>query len=591
LFWADKPQSAARQSLREALRALRRSVEDVGLETDTTTVRLGADAVTLDTDELDRFLADEDWAAAVELIGGELLEGFSIAGASAFEDWLGTERLARRHQSVDVLARRMEQLLTAGDVGAATALAHRAIVLDPGSDKATQSAMVCLALSGDRTAALAQYDALKKQLEEIGLAPAQDTVDLRERVQRERRWQLPARAVEARGRGAESRRAPLVGRETELARLLETWENCKASGRSGVVIVEGDPGTGKTRLADEVLARARLDGAACSAIRAVPTDENEPLSGLVSLARGGLASAAGAAAADPAAIAVLAAHAPEWAERFRGVRPDTAAENVGKALRLVLQAIVDEEAVFLMVDDAQWLDRESLLGIQAALRDLANSRLFVFLNAATHHQRAEIDDLKSHIGRDTNGASVHLGPLSAHSVRALAAWAVDEYDDEQFDRLGRRILADSAGLPLLAVELLHAVALGFELAESAEAWPAPFRTLDHTLPVDLPDAVVGAIRVGFRRLSGNAQQVLIAGAVLGERASVRELEVGAGIGGRDLAAALDELEWERWLVADPRGYSFVAKIVREVVAQDMVTPGQRLRIANAVASRRGEGPA
>jgi len=49
-----------------------------------------------------------------------------------------------------------------------------------------------------------------------------------------------------------------------------------------------------------------------------------------------------------------------------------------------------------------------------------------------------------------------------------------------------------------------------------------------------------------------------------------------------LAAALDELEWERWVSAGPRGYGFVARIARQVVETDLVTPGQRQRMrANA----------
>jgi len=42
--------------------------------------------------------------------------------------------------------------------------------------------------------------------------------------------------------------------------------------------------------------------------------------------------------------------------------------------------------------------------------------------------------------------------------------------------------------------------------------------------------------------------------------------------------ALDELEWRRWLTAGPRGYSFVASIVQQVIARDMLVPGQRQRI-------------
>src|SRR2546425_328312 len=51
---------------------------------------------------------------------------------------------------------------------------------------------------------------------------------------------------------------------------------------------------------------------------------------------------------------------------------------------------------------------------------------------------------------------------------------------------------------------------------------------------------------------------------------------------RGLDAALDELEWQRWLAAEPRGYALVARIVRDVVERDMVTEGQRQRILAAI---------
>jgi hypothetical protein len=45
--------------------------------------------------------------------------------------------------------------------------------------------------------------------------------------------------------------------------------------------------------------------------------------------------------------------------------------------------------------------------------------------------------------------------------------------------------------------------------------------------------------------------------------------------------ALDELEWQHWLESEPRGYGFVARIVRQVVERDMLTAGQRRRILEA----------
>ncbi|HEV8178294.1 MAG TPA: hypothetical protein VGP44_11495, partial [Gemmatimonadales bacterium] len=59
------------------------------------------------------------------------------------------------------------------------------------------------------------------------------------------------------------------------------------------------------------------------------------------------------------------------------------------------------------------------------------------------------------------------------------------------------------------------------------------------------------------------------------------LERALSLETEDVGRALDELEWHRWLVAEPRGYSFVARIVRQVVERDIVTPGQRRRVLEA----------
>jgi hypothetical protein len=120
--------------------------------------------------------------------------------------------------------------------------------------------------------------------------------------------------------------------------------------------------------------------------------------------------------------------------------------------------------------------------------------------------------------------------------------------------------------------------VGLDLGTVSGAWPKPLHTLSQTLPGDLPGAVVAAIRVGFRRLSEPAQRALAVTAVLGERGDAATIGRGAHLSGEALSAALDELEWQRWLAADAQGYRFLARIVKEVVARDMVSPGQRQRI-------------
>jgi len=254
---------------------------------------------------------------------------------------------------------------------------------------------------------------------------------------------------------------------------------------------------------------------------------------------------------------------------------------------LVLQAVADEQPVVVFVDDAQWLDQESLLALGAAARDLGRSALLVVLTVTPRPPRVELDELRARIGRELQGAAVPVGAFSGEAVRALAHWALPSFDDVQLDRVTRRVATDSAGIPLLVVALLEAVAAGLDLQKVGGAWPEPLHTFDQTLSGELPDAVVAAIRVLFGKLSGPAQQLLAAAAVLGGRVPAAVLGRTSGVAAEALDGALDELEWARLLSAEPRGYSFVARIVRDVIERDMVTAGRRRRILEAA----GRAPA
>ena len=92
LLWPEKEESAARHSLNEALRVVRKSVGDAGLDTSGGQVRLAADAMHLDADTLEALMAEGAWAAAAAFVAGEFLEGFAVPGAEGFEDWLASER-------------------------------------------------------------------------------------------------------------------------------------------------------------------------------------------------------------------------------------------------------------------------------------------------------------------------------------------------------------------------------------------------------------------------------------------------------------------------------------------------------------------
>lgn len=585
VFWGDRPETAARHSLREAVHVLRRCAGEQSVRAGGEQIRLAETAVDLDVDRLEALAARSDWKGGAALATGEFLEGFSVPDAPEFENWLAVERLAWKRRCVEVLASRAHELERAGHPAEGAEVARRALALDPLSDAAAAATVYGYALAGERGVALEAYDRHVARLAgEVGGEPSDALRSLAERVRGERSRHL-FEAVGPEGRrGAESRRAPLIGREAELATSLELLDACRGRRRATVLFVDGDAGSGKTRLAEEILARARLAGTSTAHARAVPADADEPWSSASGLAAGGLLEAPGLAGASREALAAFALRLPEWGDRFPEARKARALA-AGQALTDILRAATAEQPVALLLDDAQWSDRDSLLTLGAVVRALAAAPLLVVLTASPYPPREELDELRARVPRDVAGARVRLGPLPLEALRSLAAWALPAYTGEQLDRLARRLAADSAGSPLLAVELLHAVALGMDLHGASAAWPAPHRTLDQTLPGDLPDGVVAALRIGFRRLGKDAQIVLAAASVLGDRVPRGRIARAAGLEPGRVASALDDLEWQRWLTVESRGYAFVARIVRDVIARDMLTEGQRRRILEAAGPR------
>ena len=579
VLWPDKPQEKARRSVIVALSTLRSCLGPEIILTEGGQSWIDPAVLRLDIEQLESLVRAEQWREANALIATDagFLEGFG-SDVSAYEDWLGTERRIWNRRIIDVRVHVAEEELRAGNARAAIVAAQQARRIDRLSEPAVSMLMRGLVLDGDRTGALAEYEAFVTLLEQdLGTAPSANCVALAERIRRERGAPvLPPKTPEP-----ARRRARLVQRSAELEALWQAWQKA-SSGRTAVLaLVVGDPGVGKSRLGDELAARMRLDGAVTAVIRSVESDGQSPWSGVIGLARGGLLEAAGLATAPPAALAWFAGQIVEWADRFPA-RPGTAETAPARAFTEVLRAVLVEQPLVLLLDDAALLDHESLLAIEAALRDLAQTPLFVLLMVAAQSTRPEIEQLRAWAGRDAAGLVVRLGPLDHAGILELSRWALPSYDDGKLDQVARRVEVDSAGLPLLVVELLNAIRDGLDLQRVKGDWPSPLRTLDDSLPGGLPEAVTGAIRVEFRRLSKPAQLVLQAAAVLEDRVTGDRLARATELERAAVNGALDELEWARWLSAEGRGYSFVAGIVRKVIAQDLVLPGPRRRFLESV---------
>ncbi len=552
MFWGDKPEADARHSLNEALRVVRKHLPDGMLAADGDYVTLEPGKVSFDLDEFSALVEAGKARLAGALIRGEIMQGFSIPDSNEFEDWLSAERSAWRRQCIEVLESIARSELEEGDLGAAGHVAHRAATLDPMADTPAGILMQCDALRGDPSAALATYQAFADRLErDLGLEPPEGLKQLADRIRAQR--EVADAEIRSEEAGL-SRRLPLTGRGPELKRGVEAVRACRRDSVTTLLVISGGVGTGKTRLAEEVVLRAELDGFHVARVRCDAADRTT---------RHG-------------ALCALLADTELFGEGAQFDGPD----DFGIA---VCQA-AERTPVLIWVDSAEDLDPDSYVAIGRLLRRFPDHRVMIMLSATDAPPLPEMDEVTGRIGRDVEGYVVRLEPLGAADLAKLAHQALPGWDDEAIDRLTRRLFNDSAGLPLLAVDLLHALRLGFELAgEEARPWPEPARTMDQTFPGDIPATLGAAIRVGFRRLSPEAQEVLKLSCLTDARVTPDLLERAMDLERPRILEALDELEWRRWLTAEPRGYGFVARLHRDVIEHDMMTKGQRRRLQERLA--------
>ncbi len=410
LLWADKTESAARHSLNEALRILRRSGGEDLITTTVDQIALSLANVVLDVEQFEVALIAEQFAQATGLMAGEFMAGFAVPGATGFEDWLAAEQRRWRERGVAVLAQQSRVLADAGRLIESTACATRALDLDPTAEQAVVAVIRALVLSGEPAQALERADAYQQGLaERLGLGPSPQVAALATRVRSG--WRRPPPRVEH----ATVRRAPLVGRDLALGTLGGFWDQAR-NGEATAALVVGDPGTGKSRLLDELAARARLDGAAVLVVRGVAGDADQPWAGVMAAARATLAEASGISAVPPEVLGAFVARSPEWRERFPAVSADQPA-GLSLAFTELLRVISDDQPVMVWLDDAHYLDPQSLGVLVRLPRDLPRARLLVAVTALAAPGGDALDDLRAAAGRSIPGGTVTLGPLDESALR------------------------------------------------------------------------------------------------------------------------------------------------------------------------------
>jgi len=313
LFWPETDQEHGRKALSQALSFLRKELgEGVLLTRGVEEVGVDSGQVWCDVLAFQEALKGEDWADALELYRGDLLEGLHVRGAPDFVDWVDRERVRLREEAAGAAWRLAHRFIGEGKPVEAERTAQRALGLVTTDESPVREFMEALARGGDRGATLRFYEKFKGVLErDLGVKPAPETEalaqairegeirsEVRERVAEvEKRWAV-ARALAPGGPSLRRRSWRWLALAGTLGLLglggggFWLWmggPDAAPVGETRIVVAWFDNHTGEEALADvgSLAAEWIADGLSRQGVARVI-----PASAVRELMRGGLSQAA-----------------------------------------------------------------------------------------------------------------------------------------------------------------------------------------------------------------------------------------------------------------------------------------------------------
>jgi DNA-binding SARP family transcriptional activator len=529
---------------------------------------------------------------AISLPRGEFLEGFSLRDAPAFDDWVRFQREYWYLHINEVFDRLSQMQFEAGELEAAIETVSRWLVLSPLHEDAYRLLMRLHFAAGDRAAALHAYDTCRAMLASgMQTEPTTETVALASRMRavtppRRKEAHTPALALSP----ATFLESPLIGRTTELSTLIKVYHSAQ-HGQTQVVLLEGEVGIGKTRLATEFLAWAETEGADVLQGQAFETGGHLPYRPVIEALRPRIEreNAPDDLLSD-LWLAELSRLLPELRDRYPDL-PDPAGDKsvarnrLFEAVARLGQALAARTMLVLFIDDVQWADATSLDVLHYLTRRFAESEtpalLLLTLRMGERDMPPELAEWRTGMERAVPLTHLLLDPLTVEDILRLlqTLGGKEGKRAENLERFGQWLFAETEGQPFYLMETLKVLLERGALASRPNedgGWTIDFTAaMEHEMVVRgfFPPSVREVIVARLDRLTPNAFVLLVAGAVLGQGITFEYLCQVADLAEYDGLSALDEVLHSHLLQESEREggrmtagrYVFAHPMIRAVV--------------------------
>ena len=571
LFWIDLSRKSAQQTLRTTLHSLHQSLGDA-LEVEETSVHL-TDEAQVDVRSFEKIMNVKEITLVelekgLELFQGDFLQDFYLPDSAAFEDWATIQRESYRRLAMrgfHLLSKRYE---SQQNYSAALDAIDRALLIEPLQEDLQREAMRLVYLAGDRPGAIRRYDQLRKMLdEEMGVPPMKETRALYDAILLDK----IARPSPAYNRiENQAGKAPIsqpgravfqnqfdnlqfTGREEELL-ILEN-----RSDQVNLLLIEGESGIGKTRLAEEFMKKRQaliLSGTARELEQGLPYQPLiEAFRGLIRSAQWPqwsleLQAKIPAIWLSEAARLLPELNFPRPASISLDVSgsvgtPPTGESRLWEGVFQLIQGLTSLTPVILFIDDLHWADKSTLALLGYLLRQFSALRaspspILFLVTARIDAENATYTTFLHTMLRDDLLVRVSLDRLSADEVDQLSRTITVDYAPP----LSEWLMKNSEGIPYILVELLRYAHQNKILVEATgERHKTGFLVNLSTLssaPV-VPQSVYSLIQARLERLSEPAWRILSAAVAAGRQFEFNIVARASALSENSALDAIDEL--------------------------------------------------